>query len=64
MINVSFNTYAGHEVDFVAKIIWSRNYVPNLSRHEVILHFSLVLRLARKFINFLKQIALTQKLLI
>ena len=37
-VNVSFNTYACHEVHFVAKLIWSRTYVPKSSRHEVTLH--------------------------
>ena len=37
-VNVSFNSYACHEVHFVAKFIWSRTKVPKSSRHEVTFH--------------------------
>ena len=37
-VNVSFNTYACHEVHFVANFSWARTYVPKSSRHEVTFH--------------------------
>ena len=37
-VNATFNAYDCHELQFVAKLISSRSYVPKLSRREVTFH--------------------------